>query len=128
MPTNHLSLCTQFFEATASGDATALESLCAEDFTGQQNGGPEMSRSQLIRFSVAVKRALPDFHYDKQHPQATETGFLEEHLVCCTLPDGTALQMPVVVVADVEAGKITAMREYFDSVQARGLMKALSPG
>jgi len=124
MNTN-IEICQQFFSATASGDRTALEQLCAEDFKGMQNGGPEMDRQTLITFALAVKKAIPDFRYENPVRSATETGFVEEHDVRGTLPDGNILSLCVVVVADVSGGQIVSMREYFDPIPAAGLMKAL---
>lgn len=115
----------EFFQATAAGDAEKLTSLCREDFRGSQNGGPEMNVKSLIWLSTAVKKALPDFRYENAKRSATESGFVEEHDVCATLPDGSELRAQVCVVAEIENGKITVMREYFDSAAAAPLMAAL---
>ncbi|MCB1647796.1 MAG: nuclear transport factor 2 family protein [Pseudomonadales bacterium] len=123
--TNNTDLCEQFFQATTAGDADALERLCSNDFTGTQNGGPAMNRKTLIRFSVAVKKAIPDFHYENPVRTATEHGFVEEHDVCGTLPDGSRMQFRVVVIGEADNGQIIALREYFDSRPAMALMKAL---
>lgn len=56
---------------------------------------------------------------------ATATGFVEEHAVRGTLPDGSRLDLPVCVVADVVDGKKTNLREYFDTGAAAGLIRAL---
>jgi len=62
---------------------------------------------------------------DLENPIRSETsnGFVEEHDVCGTLPDGTKLRFSACVVATVSESKITQLREYFegkgDRVQGR---------
>ena len=123
---NNLELAAAFFTASGAGDADGLTAFCAPDFVGTQNGGPDMNLKSLVWLATTVKKALPDFRYENAVRSETSTGFVEEHDVCATLPDGKALRIPICVVADVSDGKVTAMREYFDSAAAAPLMAALS--
>ncbi len=123
---SNVDIAIAFFEATGSGDAEALGKLCAPDFVGRQNDGPPMDLKSLVWLSTTVKKALPDFRYENAVRSATETGFVEEHDVCATLPDGSAFKALICVVADVESGKITSIREYFDSAAAAPLLSALN--
>ena len=123
---SNVEVCKAFFSGTASGDGDAVRAVCAAEFKGSQNGGPDMDLDTLLGFALAVKKAIPDFRYDNAVRSQTDTGFVEEHDVLGTLPDGSQFSMPVVVVADVEDGRIFSMREYFDSRAAAGLLKALS--
>jgi ketosteroid isomerase-like protein len=124
-PDAMMALATAFFRASAAGDGDALRALCAPDWAGQQNGGHAFDVDALVRLSTAAKRALPDFRYENVRRAATSEGFVEEHDVRATLADGSALSLPVCVVADVRNGKILHMREYFDSRQAEPLLAAL---
>jgi len=45
-----------------------------------------------------------------------------------TLPAGNALDLQVCVVAELRGGKVTVIREYFDTKAADGLIRALSGG
>lgn len=123
---SHAELATRFFAAASSGDVDAFQDICAENMTASQNGAPPMGLPQLMAFSSAVKKAIPDFRYENARLSETETGFVEEHDVKGTLPDGEEMSLAICVVADVEDGRIVRMREYVDSYAARGLMKALS--
>jgi len=76
---------------------------------------------------AAVRRAVKDFRYEDAVRSTTETGFVEEHAVRGTLPDGTALELAVCVVATVKDGRVTDVREYLDSAASIGLAAALSP-
>lgn len=118
-------LASALFGAFAAGDADAARKVCSPDMTGSQNGGPAMGLDAILHFAVAVKNAAPDFRYEKTVCSATSTGFVEEHRVRATFGELGALDLPVCIVADVEEGKIKALREYFDASRATVLAKAL---
>lgn len=113
------------FSAFASGDSTAVRSLCAPDLVASQNHGPAMSLDSLLEFSLAVLRVVKDFRYEEAIRTPTAAGFVEEHQVRGTLPDGSQLDLAACVVAEVTDGRITALREYLDGARARPLLKAL---
>ncbi|MBK81699.1 MAG: hypothetical protein CMQ43_12400 [Gammaproteobacteria bacterium] len=121
----HTDLADQLFAAFENADADAVRALCAPDFSGRQNLGPSMNLDNLIRFSLAVSGVVPDFRYEDRVVTATESGFVEEHMVCGTLPDGSALRLAACVVAEVQDGRIASLREYLDTAAAAGLLKAL---
>lgn len=121
-------LSESLFAAFAACDDGAVHKLCASDFRASQNGGLAMDLDTLLGFNTAVHTAVRDFRYEKAVRSATATGFVEEHAVRGTLPDGSRLDLQVCVVAEVSGGKVTALREYFDSKAAEGLIRALSGG
>lgn len=120
-----VSTCTALFTAFADSDETAIRALCAEEAVAIQNGTP-MKLNSLIRFTLKVNKVIKDFHYEDPIRSATATGFVEEHMVCGTLPDGKPLNIPACVVGEIQDGKITVLREYLDSAAAMGLIAALS--
>lgn len=75
--------------------------------------------------SLAVSGVVPDFRYEDRVVTGTDEGFVEEHMVCGTLPDGSALRLPACVVAEVRDGRIVRLREYLDTAAAAGLLQAL---
>lgn len=123
---DHTSIARAMFDAFEAGDMHAARAILADDFTGSQNGGPAMNRDVLLGFSSAVKAAVPDFRYGEIVCAATPDGFVEEHTVRGTLPDGEALELRLCVVGTVADGKVTSLREYLDSAGAAGLAKALA--
>lgn len=114
------------FAALASGDDDSVRRLCAPDLTATQNHGPAMGVDALLRFNSSVQKVVKDFHYDEAVRAATHDGFVEEHKVCGTLPDGSKMSLAACVVGRVENAKVTQLREYVDSVSAAGLLKALT--
>lgn len=119
-------LAEKLFDALEKGDADAVRAICTADLAASQNGGASMDLDGLVRFARAVKRVVPDFRYVDARRAATESGFVEEHRVCGTLPDESKLDVAVCVVADVRGGKVVALREYLDTAAARALLRALS--
>jgi ketosteroid isomerase-like protein len=123
---DNTQLAISIFDAFTRGDAAAARTLCAPDFRVRQNGGAAMNLETLLGFTAAVLKVVKGFRYEDAVRSATATGFVEEHAVRGTLPDGSSLELAVCVVAKVQGGKITDVREYFDSKAAEGLVKALS--
>ncbi len=121
-----VSTCEALFTAFADSDEAAIRALCADDLVAIQNGAPPMRLNSLIRFTLAVNNVIKDFHYEEPIRSASATGFVEEHMVCGTLPDGNPLKIPACVVGEIHDGKITVLREYLDSAAAAGLIAALS--
>ncbi len=114
-----------FFTATAANDAEALRTMLTSGFVLSQNGGPPVDIGGLLAMGLAVKAAVPDFRYGNAVRSDTQDGFVEEHDVLGTGPDGEAFSVPVCVVASITEGKITNAREYFDTAAAAPLLKAL---
>jgi ketosteroid isomerase-like protein len=122
---DNAAIAQRLFAALAGHDDPAVRDLCSPDLRVRQNGGKPMGLEALLRFSGAVGRIVPDFHYADAVRAATDAGFVEEHAVRGTLPNGKALRLRVCVVAEVRDGKITDVREYFDSAAATDLVAAL---
>lgn len=113
------------FEAFAAKDDQGVRNLCAPDLRARQNNGKAMDLGTLLGFNRAVHGVVKNFRYEDAVRSATAAGFVEEHLLRGTLPDGTTINLALCVVADMHDGKITELREYFDSASAAGLIAAL---
>ena len=114
------------FDAFESGDEQTIRSICSEDMTARQNLNPEMNLDTLFGFSLAVNKVMPDLHYENIVCADTGTGFVEEHEVCGTLPDGSELRICACVVATIDNGKLVSLREYVDTASAQALLSVLS--
>ena len=124
--TDNKQLARKFFEATGSGNRALFEKICSGDFKGTQNNGPAMTADQLAAYSKHVLTRVQNFRYENIICSSTESGFVEEHDVCCDFSDGGELRLRVCIVADVEDGKIISVREYADSRAAKKLIEAIS--
>ena len=125
---NHVELAAALFAAFENADEHAVRELCAPDLSAIQNGGPAMTLDALIVFTLAVHRVVKNFRYERPVRSATDNGFVEEHLVCGTLPDGSTLELPVCVVGEVKHGQVATLREYLDRLAAAPLAKLLAAG
>jgi ketosteroid isomerase-like protein len=123
---DHVGLAKALFEAFAVGDESTIRRLCTTGFRARQNGGPAMDLDSVLGFALSVLRVVADFRYEDAVRSVTASGFVEEHNVRGTLPDGSDLNLAVCVVADVHDGRVSDLREYFDGVAAAGLASALS--
>ena len=119
-------LARALFDAFAANDAASAKTLCATDLQARQNGGVPITLDTLLGFTAAVHHVVDSFRYEDVVCSATATGFVEEHNVRGTLPDGSQLDLVACVVGEVRDGKIVELREYVDSAKAAGLLKALS--
>lgn len=123
-----IEIARRFFASLESADLETARAMCSDGFQGTQNGGPAMDVDRLMGFTAMVHKVVPDFRYENPVCASTGTGFVEEHDVCGTLPDGSTFKLVLCVVGEVADGKITKLREYVDSAAASGLLKALQPG
>jgi ketosteroid isomerase-like protein len=53
--------------------------------------------------------------------EALKDGFLQQHVLEATLPDGTPWKMSACVVVRIENGLITRLDEYIDSAESGAL-------
>ncbi len=122
----NLEICEALFEAFPAGDEARIRELCHPDMQAHQNSNPPFDLDTVVNLSRAVNAVVQDFRYDEARRSATADGFVEEHYVRGTLPDGSALDLAVCVVAEVRDGQIRVLREYLDTAAAAGLIAALS--
>lgn len=123
---SHSELSRALFNAFETGDEAAIRSICHDDLKAYQNLNPAMSLDNLVQFSLAVKAVVPDFHYENITCSETTEGFVEEHDVRGTLPDGSEFLLRACVVATVENGQLVELREYVDTAAAQKLLAALA--
>lgn len=121
-------LCRLFFTSLEVTDHETIKNLCADTFAATQNGGPAIDVDALIGFNAHVHNVVPDFHYSDAICKVTDNGFVEEHSVRGTLPDGAGFEFKVCLVGEVADGKITTMREYADTGAAAAFLAAIRPG
>lgn len=119
-------IAADLFSAFETGDMDTVRQLCAPKFRARQNLNNEFDVETLIQFSQAVSAIVKDFRYEDIIRSATNSGFVEEHTVRGTLPNGSQLTLVACVVADIENCKITRLREYVDTAAAAGLSAALA--
>jgi limonene-1,2-epoxide hydrolase len=66
---------------------------------------------------------LKNLDYDIQSRVALPDGFLQEHILRGELANGEAFTLHACAICKVEDGRITELREYLDTAEARPLFK-----
>lgn len=122
---DNVEIAKALFEALAGQDDQAVRRLCSLDLRVCQNNGQPLGLETFLAFNAAVGRVVKDFRYVDPVRSTTATGFVEEHSVRGALPGGKTLDLAVCVVAEIDGGKVTKVREYFDSAAAADLVAAL---
>jgi ketosteroid isomerase-like protein len=128
--TGNVEIAEAFFEALAGRneqgvDEQGVRMLCASNLRVRQNNDEPMDLEMLLGYTRAVQAVVKHFRYADAVRSATATGFVEEHAVRGTLPDGQPIDLVTCLVADVTNGKITEIREYTDTAAAADVIAAL---
>lgn len=103
-----------------------MRAVCTEDMVACQNKGPSMDFDAQLAFCSLMQSVVENSHYEEVRRQTTDTGFVSEHVVCGTLPDGSVIRIPACVCGDVLEGRITRTVEYMDTGAAAPLIQAIS--
>ena len=117
-----LALADRMFAAIEAGDLDAVRETYDPDIVVWANFD---DRSQDLERSLRVLgwlcSKLADRRYEVKRRDVIPGGFLQEHVLHGTAPDGSTVAMPACIVASVEAGLITRINEYLDPVGVRAL-------
>ena len=117
-----LAFAERFVGAIQEGDTDAVRACYAPDAKLWHNtDGIEQTVDQNMKVLDWFIRALPDRNYRVTRLEALPDGFMQQHVLEATLPDGTKWSMDACVVVRIENGAITRLDEYLDSAQAARL-------
>jgi ketosteroid isomerase-like protein len=117
-----LAFAEKFMAAIQAGDVDTVRACYAPDAKiWHNNDNLEQSVEQNLKVLGWFMRKLPDRHYRIVRREALKDGFLQQHVLEATLPNGTAWKMAACVVVRIENGKVTRLDEYLDSAQANAL-------
>lgn len=117
-----LDLCERFFIAVAAGDLDAVRSMYAPDAVVWHNyDGVEQNVEENLRVLRWATSHIAGFRYEEVRRTATATGFMEQHVLRGTAPNGEELRVPACIVCTVRDGQIMRLDEYLDSAQIAAL-------
>ena len=121
-PQDYTAFAGRFISAIQAGDAEAVRACYAPDARIWHNhDGLEQTVEQNIKALKWFVRNLPDRFYRVQRVEPLSDGFLQQHVLEATLPDGTVWAMDACVVVRMEGGLIVRLDEYLDSAKANAL-------
>ncbi|MDP3746861.1 MAG: nuclear transport factor 2 family protein [Phenylobacterium sp.] len=121
-PQQYLDFAERFVDAIQSGDTDTVRACYAPDAKLWHNSdGIEQTVDQNMKVLDWFIRTLPDRNYRVLRREALHDGFLQQHVLEATLPDGSKWAMDACVVVRIENGVITRLDEYLDSAKSAAL-------
>ena len=119
-----LDLADRMFRAIERGDLEALRDCYDPGIVVWANMDQrETDLDQSMRLLGWLCAKLGDRRYDVSRRDLIPGGFLQEHVLRGTAPDGTKLEMPACLVVTIEDEKITRLDEYLDPAAAAALSR-----
>lgn len=121
-PQEHLDFAERFVGAIQTGDTATVRACYAPDAKLWHNtDNVEQTPDQNMKVLEWFIRTLPDRNYRVVRREPLPDGFLQQHVLEATLPDGTKWAMDACVVVKIENGVITRLDEYMDSAKSAQL-------
>lgn len=105
-----------FVGAVQAGDGELMRSFYTPDAKIWHNtDNVEQTIDDNIKVLNWFVRTLPDRKYTVLRREPLSDGFVQQHILSATLPDGTAWSMDACVIVKMAEGKIVRLDEYMDS-------------
>ena len=119
-----LEVAEKLFAAISRGDLEAVRALYAPDAAIWHNhDGIVQDPAANLRVLGWVVKNIAGLRYEEIRRQATPSGFVQQHVLRGTAPNGTPLEIPACIVCTVAGGRITRLDEYLDSAQLAPLAR-----
>lgn len=115
-----VDLADRFFKAIENGDIDTVRAIYAPDAVIWHNFDPLDARStgQSAEENLKVLEGLPQrisgATYRVLQREATQTGFVQQHVLTGTMLNGEPLVLPACIICEVKDGRIARLDEYFD--------------
>jgi ketosteroid isomerase-like protein len=117
------TLADPFFQAVTVGDIDGVRALYADNAViWHAHTNDEQSDADNLRTLSYIAKHVKDFRCEDRRCEATESGFVEQHVVRGVAPRGAEFSIPAAIICTVVDGRITRLEEYFDSAAAAPLL------
>ena len=111
-----LALASSFVHAIEAGDLAAVRACFAPGAKVWHNTDDvEQTVDETLDVLAWFVQTMPDLRFRVLHREVLQGGFLQQHVLEATLPDGTPWKMHACVVVTVQDGSIERIDEYLDS-------------
>jgi ketosteroid isomerase-like protein len=116
----------RFLACLERGDIDQARSFYAPDARIWHNFDEcEQTVDENLKLLAWMHRKLPVRKYRLVRRELLHDGWLQQHVVEATLPDGQPFQMPACCVIQMKDGLITRLEEYLDPARA-AVLKAIN--
>jgi ketosteroid isomerase-like protein len=119
-----LALADRLFAAIEVGDLDEVGRCYADDIVVWGNfDNREQDKASSRRVLEWMCAKLADRRYEVRRRELIPGGFLQEHVLHGTAPDGTAVAMPACIIASTSDGVVTRINEYLDPAGVAALSR-----
>ena len=117
-------LATELLAAITTTDVEALRRIYSPDVVIWHNFDQiEQVLDDNLKVMHWMGKRMPDMSYEDIRRQPTPTGYVQQHILRGTAPDGTKLAMPACLVVTIVDERITRLDEYLDAAGAAALSR-----
>jgi len=117
-----LELADRFFAAIPKGDLETVRAIYAPDaLIWHNNDQTTQNVEQNLAVLGWVTKNISALRYEEIRRHVTPSGFVQQHVLRGTAPNGKPLEVPACILCTVVNGRITRLDEYLDSAQLAGL-------
>ena len=129
-PAVALELADLLFSSIMRGDIDTLRDrvYSASLVVWHNNDGVEQNIEQNLRTLTWVVANVSNVRYEDVRRQPTPTGFVQQHVLRGTTPNGEQLEVPACLVVRIDGGRIERIDEYLDSASVRPLLSPRPEG
>ena len=118
-----LALAERFFAAIPKGDLETVRAIYAPDAVIWHNYDQlEQTAEQNLAVLAWVVKNVAELRYEDVRRFPTPNGFVQQHVLRGTAPDGAKLDVPACIACTVVDGRITRLDEYLDTAQIAPLL------
>ena len=116
-PERAIEIADAMFAAIEACDIDALrDDIYAPDVVvWHNNDGIEQGRDDNLKVLKWMGRNISELRYEQIRRSATATGFVQQHVLRGTAPNGNELDVPACLVVTIDNDRVTRIDEYLDS-------------
>jgi len=117
-------LADRIFAAIMAGDVEAVRAIYADDVEVWHNFDMVTQNRDLNLKTLAWMSAkATNLRYTEIDRILVEDGFVQQHVLKATAPNGTEITVPAMLRVRCQDGRITRIDEYLDPAQAAALSR-----
>jgi uncharacterized protein len=120
-----LEVADRLFKSIERGDVAAIRNTvyAPNAKIWHNNDGKTQTVEENLAVLKWVVENIGEISYSDTRLQATETGFVQQHVLRGRLKlSGKSFELPACIVCTVEDGRITRLDEYLDSAHTAALL------
>jgi ketosteroid isomerase-like protein len=126
-PDEITALADRFFGAIQRGDVAEVTSCYAPDVTVWHNFDQrDQTRDENVAVLAWLVANVRNRCYEEVRRLVIDGGFVQQHVLRGTAPNGEPLEVPAMVRVYCDEGQVTRLEEYLDTAQVAVLRRARS--